>query len=176
MRRLCALLLCTALMFPSASALSDPVWPQWAEPALSWGQEAGISQSFLSAPEQVVTRGMAAQLLYESAGRPAVSEACPFSDVSGDYADAVTWAAGQGCLTGVGNGRYEPERPVTRQEFAAILWRRAACPAAPVQGLDAFSDAGATAEWARSAMLWCLQTDVMRGRSGGLLAPHSKNV
>ena len=171
MRRLCALLLCIALMLPSASAASDPVWPQWAEPALSWGQEAGISQSFLSAPEQVVTRGMAAQLLYESAGRPAVSEACPFSDVSGDYADAVTWAAGQGCLTGVGNGRYEPERPVTRQEFAAILWRRAACPAAPVQGLDTFSDAGATAEWARSAMLWCLQTDVMRGRSGGLLAP-----
>ena len=35
MRRLCALLLCIALMFPSALAASDPVWPQWAEPALS---------------------------------------------------------------------------------------------------------------------------------------------
>ena len=146
-------------------------WPAWAEEALSWGREASISQEFLSQPEQTVTRGMAAQLLYEAAGKPAVSGECPFTDVSGDNADAVTWAAEQGYLTGVGDGKYEPARSVTRQEFAAILWRRAGSPGAAVQGLDQFRDAGAVGEWARTPVLWALQAGVMAGQSGGRLAP-----
>ena len=170
MKRICALLLCGALLFPQGAGAAD-AWPAWAEEALSWGREASISQEFLSQPEETVTRGMAAQLLYEAAGKPAVSGECPFTDVSGDNADAVTWAAEQGYLTGVGDGKYEPARSVTRQEFAAILWRRAGSPGAAVQGLDQFRDAGAVGEWARTPVLWALQAGVMAGQSGGRLAP-----
>ena len=170
MKRICALLLCGALLFPQVAGAAD-AWPAWAEEALSWGREASISQEFLSEPEETVTRGMAAQLLYEAAGRPAVPGKCPFTDVSGDNADAVTWAAEQGYLTGVGDGKYEPGRSVTRQEFAAILWRRAGSPGAAVQGLDQFRDAGAVGEWARTPVLWALQAGVMAGQSGGRLAP-----
>ena len=170
MKRICALLLCGALLFPQGAGAAD-AWPAWAEEALSWGREASISQEFLSQPEQTVTRGMAAQLLYEAAGKPAVSGECPFTDVSGDNADAVTWAAEQGYLTGVGDGKYEPARSVTRQEFAAILWRRAGSPGTAVQGLDQFRDAGAVGEWARTPVLWALQAGVMAGQSGGRLAP-----
>ena len=131
-----------------------------------------MDQALLLAPEKVVSRGVAAQLLYEAAGRPEVTSACPFSDVSGAYSDAVTWAAGQGYLTGVGDGRYEPERSVTRQEFAAILWQRAGAPAVPDQGVARFQDAGAVAAWAREAVLWCLQAGVMSGRSADQLAPN----
>ena len=94
-----------------------------------------------------------ARLLYESAGQPAAHEECPFSDVSEKDAAAVGWAAGQGYLTGVGDGTYEPGRPVTRQEFAAILWRQAGTPEVPVQGLERFGDAGTVSEWARDAVL-----------------------
>ena len=170
MKRICALLLCGALLFPQGAGAAD-AWPAWAEEALSWGREASISQEFLSQPEETVTRGMAAQLLYEAAGKPAVSGECPFTDVSGDNADAVTWAAEQGYLTGVGDGKYEPARSVTRQEFAAILWRRAGSPGTAVQGLDQFRDAGAVGEWARTPVLWALQAGVMAGQSGGRLAP-----
>lgn len=114
MKRFCALLLCLALAAPPALAAPADAWPDWAEEALSWGREVSISQELLRVPEEAVTRGMAAQLLYEAAGRPAVTEECPFSDVSGAYADAVAWAASQGYLTGVGDGIYEPSRPVTR--------------------------------------------------------------
>ena len=171
MKRICALLLCGALLIPQVSAAAAGSWPAWAEEALNWGREASISQEFLSEPEETVTRGMAAQLLYEAAGRPAVPGECPFSDVSGDNADAVTWAAEQGYLTGVGDGKYEPARSVTRQEFAAILWRRAGSPGTAVQGLDQFRDAGAVGEWARTPVLWALQAGVMAGQSGGRLAP-----
>ena len=170
MKRICALLLCGALLFPQGAGAAD-AWPAWAEEALSWGREASISQEFLSQPEETVTRGMAARLLYEAAGKPAVSGECPFTDVSGDNTDAVTWAAEQGYLTGVGDGKYEPGRSVTRQEFAAILWRRAGSPGAAVQGLDQFRDAGAVGEWARTPVLWALQAGVMAGQSGGRLAP-----
>lgn len=171
MKRVCALLLCLALMVPPAVAGAERVWPAWAEDALSWGQDQGISQTFLNAPEETVTRGETAQLLYEAAGRPSVLKECPFSDVSGAYADAITWAAEQGYLTGVGDGRYEPARPVSRQEFTAILWRRAGAPEAAVQGIGRFRDAGAVADWARTPVLWSLQAGIMAGRSTDQLAP-----
>ena len=172
MKRVCALILCGALMIPQTFASAAASWPAWAEDALSWGREVSISQEFLTAPESVVTRGMAAQLLYEAAGQPAVHGACPFSDVPGDVTDAVTWAAEQGYVSGVGGGRYEPGRFVTRQEFSVILWRQAGSPSVPVQDLDIFQDSGAVAEWARTAVLWSLQSGAMNGRSADQLAPE----
>ena len=82
MKRICASLLCLTLFLVPASAASINVWPDWAEEALSWGQEVSIGQEFLNEPEETVTRGMAAQLLYEAAGEPAVvggvhSPMCP---------------------------------------------------------------------------------------------------
>ena len=168
---MCAFLLCGALMMPPAFAASEGAWPAWAEEALSWGQNAAISQDFLTAPAETVSRGMAAQLLYEAAGRPAVTGTCPFSDVPEEYADAVTWAAAEGILTGVGEGRYEPSRMVTRQEFAAILWRQAGAPEMAAQGLAQFGDAASVAEWARPAVIWSLRAGVMDGQSEDRLAP-----
>ena len=171
MKRLFALLLCGALMVPPGLAAPAADWPQWAEEALSWGREASISRDLLAVPGKTVTRGMAAQLLYEAAGRPAVSGACPFSDVSGEYSSAVTWAAAEGCLSGAGDGTFAPDRPVTRQEFAAILWRQAGSPETAAQGLSQFRDAGSVAEWAREPVLWCLQAGVMSGRGADQMAP-----
>ena len=171
MKRICSVLLCLALLSPPALAASEGSWPAWAEPSLSWGQDKSIGSEFLSTPAAVVTRGAAAQLLYEAAGRPDVSAACPFSDVSGTYADAVTWAAERGYLSGTGDGTYQPSRLVTRQEFAAILWRQAGSPWAAAQDLTQFQDAGAVAEWARVPVLWSLQAGVMSGRSEDQLAP-----
>ncbi len=153
MKRVCALLLCVALAVPAAAAVPAASWPAWAEEALSWGQEESISREFLSAPGEVVTRGMAAQLLYDAAGQPDVSRECPFSDVSGAYADAVTWAAAEGYLAGTGEGSYEPSRSVTRQEFVTILWRQAGSPEAAAQGLDQYRDAGVVSDWARTPVL-----------------------
>lgn len=171
MKRIGALLLCGILLLPAAGASGTP-WPAWAAEALAWGREKSVSRAFLASPGQRLTRGAVARLLYESAGQPAAHEECPFSDVSEKDAAAVGWAAGQGYLTGVGDGTYEPGRPVTRQEFAAILWRQAGTPEVPVQGLERFGDAGTVSEWARDAVLWCQQAGVMTGRSGDKLAPE----
>lgn len=50
-----------------------------------------------------------------------------FFDVAPDswYASAVEYAAETGLMVGVGDGKFEPERPVTRAELAAVLQRLA---------------------------------------------------
>ena len=171
MKRACALLLCLALLSPQVLAVSGGTWPGWAADARDWGEAAGIHEALLAGPEAAVSRGMAARLLHDAAGRPAASAPCPFSDVSGAEAAAVAWAAEQGYVTGIGGGQYAPDRPVSRQAFAVLLWRQAGSPAVPVQGLDDFRDAGAVAAWARDAVIWCLQAGVLRGRTAGTLDP-----
>lgn len=49
----------------------------------------------------------------------------PFVDVPGDHihADGIAWGAEQGIIFGVGNGLFEPDRPVTRGELMTILHR-----------------------------------------------------
>ncbi len=105
MKRLVAVGLAAVLLCGGASAAD---WPSWADEAQAWAVEQGISDSFLSAPSMELTRGQTVQLLYEAAGRPAVSEEMPFTDVNGAYENAVIWAAGQGYVQGTGDGKFRP--------------------------------------------------------------------
>jgi hypothetical protein len=46
-----------------------------------------------------------------------------FTDVSSSawYANAVNWAAEKGLMSGMGNGNFAPNEPVTRAQLAAVL-------------------------------------------------------
>ena len=87
-------------------------------------RKTGDSES-LTAP---LTRAEAVQRLYDDAGRPAVSAAADFSDVSaGDsYLDAVAWAKAQGIIKGVSGSTFSPDEIVTQAQFATMLTRYAA--------------------------------------------------
>ena len=146
---LTAIILCAAV---TASHASAAVWPQWADDAKVWAEQHNICDVFLQTPHKAMTRGQTAQLLYEAAGKPAVPGRAPFEDVPEAYDAAVSWAVSQGMVTGVGKGKFMSDRPVTRQEFAAILYREAG--SAPVQGteLQVYRDAGEIEDWAYDAM------------------------
>ena len=99
------------------------------------GQTEKIDQTFtirktgdgesLTAP---LTRAQAVQRLYDDAGRPDVSTAAGFSDVSADasYLNAVAWAKAQGIVKGVTGSSFQPDELVTQAQFAAMLTRYAA--------------------------------------------------
>lgn len=125
MKKICTVLVCA--MFASASVCAAE-WPEWAEKAFLWAEQSEISDGFLRDPEVTVTRGMSAQMIYEAAGRPFSEYELPFTDVPDEYSDAVSWAAEHGYIEGVGDGLFVPDDAVTRQEFAAMLYRQAGSP------------------------------------------------
>lgn len=77
-------------------------------------------------PNRVLTRGELAQLLYNVAGNiPLVQPGAPaLKDVSqGTAGDAMNAVAAQGILTGYQDGNFQPEAPVSREEFADVIYR-----------------------------------------------------
>lgn len=168
-KKLISIVAAVTLLTGTASAAS---WPQWADSAERWAEQNGLSKEFTEEPLMAVTRGQAAQMLYEAAGSPEVSGEIPFVDIPEEYADAVTWATEKGFVQGVGDEKYDPLRLVNRQEFAVILYRGAGSPAPYAYTLAGFADVSSVADWARDAMRWCVGTGLMNGKSDKRLAPR----
>ena len=73
-------------------------------------------------PDLSMTRAEVAQMFYALLRDKDVPITVTFLDVpeSAWYDQAVSVLASLGMVSGVGNGRFEPDRPVTRAEFTAI--------------------------------------------------------
>ncbi|MCH5353783.1 MAG: S-layer homology domain-containing protein [Acutalibacter sp.] len=72
--------------------------------------------------------------------------------------------------TGVSDGS-NPDAPITREQFATMLWRYMGSPDA-AGSLAAYPDAASVHDWAVSAMNWAVQTGIISG-SNGYLNPQS---
>ena len=95
--------------------------------AYAHGLMTGTSiEPMLFSPNTTTTRGMIVTILYRLEGSPNVSGlANPFSDVPvGEwYTNAVIWAADNNIVAGIGDGKFAPETPITKQDMAVILMR-----------------------------------------------------
>ena len=126
-------------------------------------------------PDGTLTRAMIAQVLYNLEGETG-SYPTVFDDVakSAWYADAVNWAAASGIVEGKGNGKFDPNAAITRQEMAAILYRYSDLKGYDVSDVDslaAFTDADKVASWAKEAMGWAVENYVINGKGNGKLDP-----
>ena len=67
------------------------------------------------APDDTLTRGMAAQILWNKAGKPEPSQISPFLDVTSDawYAKAVAWAYENKIISGYDSTTFGPDDYVT---------------------------------------------------------------
>jgi hypothetical protein len=126
--------------------------------------------------EGQVTRAMAAQILYNLEGKPAVEGENPFSDVAEDawYRDAVTWAVEAGVMTGYSETAFGPEDYLTREQLAAVLYRHAVWSGSDVsQGEDtnilSYRDVNRVSEWAMEPMQWAVGADILEGSEGYLM-------
>jgi hypothetical protein len=124
-------------------------------------------------PSGTLSRAMLAQILYNQAGTPAVTAENPFTDVSSSkwYYDAVRWAYDQKLIEGYGDGRFDPEAPVTREQLATILWRAAGSPE-PTQTTLGFTDAGKVHTYAQKAMCWVNENKIVDGYEDGTIRPQ----
>ena len=96
--------------------------------AVQWAVERGITNGTSStsfSPFAPCTRGQIVTFLYRSAGSPAISGTCDFSDVSaGSFChDAVIWASSEGITKGTSAGRFSPNEGCTRAQVVTFLYR-----------------------------------------------------
>jgi len=161
-----------------------PIWPYtdasttaWYHDGVHYCIENGLMNGYGSskfAPNDTLTRGMLAQIIYNKEGRPTMAASNPFDDVVGGawYAKAVAWGARNGVLEGYGNGKFGPDDPITREQLATMLWRYAGSPES-VEPLDRFTDGGKTSSWAAAALRWAVEQGIVTGKSSGIFDPAS---
>ena len=126
----------------------------------------------LFAPQSSMTRAMFAQVLYniEGAGGEGYSNTLDFSDIVADawYFKAVSWAYANGIVEGF-DGRFDPDRPITRQEMALMLYRYAeykGCEIPANRDIPDFSDYSRISNWAESAARALAEAGVLSGSNG----------
>ena len=127
------------------------------------------------APDAATTRGMIVTVLYRLEGEPSVGSAA-FTDVhDGEYyAKAVAWASANGIVNGYGSGKFGPNDAITREQFAAILYRYAQYKGYDVSvgestNILSYADAQSVSEYAVPALQWACGAGVMNGANGKLL-------
>ena len=118
-------------------------------------------------PNGTVTRGQLVTMLYRIAGGDDELEVefkGTFSDVKPDqyYSNAVEWAADWGIVNGVGNGKFDPNGKITREQLATILYRTVEEPEVS-SNLNSFPDSKKVSSYARNAMIWALESGIMTG-------------
>ena len=128
-------------------------------------------------PSTVLNRGMFATILFNMEGKPSASKSAGFTDVSSDeyYADAVDWAAENGIVSGMGDGTFQPEQSVTREQMASMLYRYAQYKQnaqAATGSLDGFTDASEVSDWAVEAMTWAVSNNIISGTGDNMLNPQ----
>ncbi len=140
--------------------------------AVSNGLMNGVGNNNF-APDDPMTRAMLVTVLWRYENCPKEGENT-FTDVPADqwYTDAVAWAAANGIVGGVGNGKFDPNGNITREQMATILYRYA-----QKKGIDTtkrgdlsgFPDRDKVSEWAADAIVWAVGAGIINGADGKLL-------
>ena len=155
--------------------LTDVSKDAWYHAAVDYAVEHGIMEGVSEtefSPNTEVTRAQAVQILYNLEGQPTVDGDNEFTDVSGWYETAVTWAAQTGVATGYGDGTFQPGDNITRQEFAQMLYNYAKYKGYDLSAegdLSQFPDSGSVANWAEAAMRWANGNELINGHDDGTI-------
>ena len=122
-------------------------------------------------PDTSMTRAMLVTVLWRYAGEPKEGSN-DFSDVPSDqwYAEAVAWASRNGIVTGVGNGRFDPNGTITREQLATILFRYCNAQVMDTSGrteLGSFPDKEKISSYAADALSWAVSEGLVTGTKMG---------
>ena len=137
------------------------------------GLMLGTSNTNFS-PNLTTNRGMIVTMLYRLEKEPAVTEACPFTDVSDGswYENAIIWASANKIVEGYGDSNFGPEDSITREQMAAILYRYTQFKGYDLTAnadISSFNDASQVSDWALNAMKWACGAGLIQGDSNNIM-------
>ena len=152
----------------------------WFYSAVSFVYENGLFSGTAAdtfSPNMNITRGMVVTVLYQLAGRPAVSGDSGFSDVAPDayYALPVAWASANGVVAGMGNNEFPPNSTITREQLACMLYsyaRSIAGADVSARGdLTQYVDFSQVSSYAQEALSWAVGAWFITGMDAQTLSP-----
>ena len=148
----------------------------------SAGLMTGTSSDTFS-PELSVNRAMLVSILYRLEDASTKPADAGFTDVADDawYADAVNWAKENNIVSGYSDALFGPEDTLTREQFAAILYRYAAYKGYDTTtrddaSLDNFTDASSISSGFDNVLLWANDKGYIGGMTETTLAPQGSTT
>lgn len=129
------------------------------------------------APERSITRADFVTVLGRMAGiDQSKFTKNAFKDVHGGYYAAyVNWASENGIVQGVGNGKFDPNRPITREEMAVMMNKFLQVTNKKLSEKESkvFTDGGTIAPWAKEAVGAMAKKGIVKGMEDGSFRPKS---
>lgn len=166
---------------PAAPTFTD-VSGHWAEADILRAAELGLIGGYEDGtfkPDNSLTRAQFVTILYRQAGRPAVTEAAPFTDIANvndEFKNAIAWASGQGLVGGYDDGTFRPQGVLSRQATMKILFQHSGGNAGAELMFysvydGTFPDSAKLADWARAPVYWGIYNSLIEAGDGNNLNP-----
>ena len=159
--------------------LAEEAWYSGAvEYVYAHGLMRGMSETVFS-PNTSLTRAQAVQILYNLEGQPVVSGAATFTDAEHWAKTPIAWAQQTGVVDGYEDNSFRPENPISRQEFAQMMYNYAKYKGYDLTAkgnLDAFPDADKMGAWAEPSLAWANGNKLINGHDDGTLNPRGITI
>ncbi|MEN6461419.1 MAG: S-layer homology domain-containing protein [Syntrophomonas sp.] len=139
----------------------------------------GGEQAYVFGANEKITRAEAAAVFYNLAGQPAYQMTAAFQDVNQKHPQkqAISWASANGIMQGIGDGKFDPDGLVDREQFATLLARYVKFTGKSIANntsLAAFSDINSISLWAKEGIGYCVEAGIIIGNPDGTFAPQEK--
>ena len=190
-RRFVSVLLSALFVFAAAApALAGDALPfrdvpsnKWFYGAVKTVYEAGIMNGITETefkPNDPMTRGQFVTIIARVSGEDVSGMAteAKFTDTVKKrfYSDALGWAVKNGLINGYPDGTFGPDKPILRQEFAAVFVRYLEYKNLTINGDDiasGFADAAKFPKFAKEAIETLRLTGLVKGDKAGNFNPKS---
>ncbi len=155
---------------------------QWAIPELDKAAGYGlITESIKDNMAGNITReefaGIALKLYEVYTGNSAQAGSASFTDTSNPE---ILKAANLGLVNGVGEGKFEPQTLVTREQMGAILLRtlKVINPTADftTNGATKFADDASVSSWAKDGVYYCAKYEIIKGTGKNMFSPKGNST
>lgn len=144
----------------------------WAEDYIVEANAQGLVYGYngVYRPNDTMTRAEFVTILYRACGSPKPAKAASFTDLTQTwYRDPIAWAEENQVVNGVGNGKFDPSGPVTREQLVTILFRlsggQSGMESMFTSAYDgAYTDAGQISAYAKPAVYWSIYHEILCGQ------------
>ena len=167
----------------TAYTIPEDAQKHWAKEAIEYCLSKGYFKDIVKdqkfEPEKQITRGEFITVLARFAGAKESNAKTSFTDIDKNmyYAPFVAWAKENNITAGTGNGKFSPDKPISRAEMTTMLYRFLKSIKIDFKSLDKnidFKDKDKIPSWAKDAIKEMVDFGILNGNDDGTFNPMGK--